>query len=105
VHILCYGYFVWFAVVLALSCRLFVVSIFPLALILGLGTLVPVGTSDASPALTGSCFALAHFTGKHRNFVVCCLWEISFCDGGLTYYVSLCVVTCTVVGWVICVLI
>jgi hypothetical protein len=59
VHILCYGYFVWFAVVLAPSCRLFVVSIFPLALILGLGTLVPVGTSDASPTLTGSCFAFA----------------------------------------------
>jgi hypothetical protein len=33
---------VWYAVVLASSCRLFVVSIFPLALILGLGTLVPV---------------------------------------------------------------
>jgi hypothetical protein len=80
---------VWFAVVLAPSCRLFVVSIFPLALILGLGTLVPVGTSDASPTLTGSCFALAHFTGKHRNFVVCCLWKISFCDGGLTCYVPL----------------
>jgi hypothetical protein len=40
-----------------------------------------------------------------ETFVVCCFWEISFCAGGLTCYVSLCVVTCTIVDWVICVLI
>jgi hypothetical protein len=60
---------------------------------------------EASPTLSDSCFALAYFTGKHRNF--CCLLSLGnfFLCWWLDLLCFACVVTCTVVGWVTCVLI